>query len=97
MSDLADEFTQGRIVATGGGGYDAHFTVPRTWASLWAALTKQDMPSILPASWQAYWREKGLTTASQFEDDIKQWADYQPSRMRQLENLAVARALNSDS
>ena len=92
MSDLADEFTQGRIVATGGGGYDAHFTVPRTWASLWAALTKQDMPLKLPASWQAYWREKGLTTASQFEDDVTQWANYKPSRMRQLENLAVARA-----
>lgn len=55
---LADELTGGRIVATGGGGYDPYRTVPRAWAQLWSALTGRELPDDLPAAWLAEWRER---------------------------------------
>lgn len=62
MSDLADELCEGRLVATGGGGYDAWRTVPRAWALLWAALSHQTMPDKLPESWHQRWQEKSPVT-----------------------------------
>ena len=53
--DLADRFTDGRIVATGGGGYDPYRTVPRAWAGLWAALTGRELPDAVPARWRERW------------------------------------------
>lgn len=55
---LADEFTGGRLVITGGGGYDPYRTVPRAWAHAWAALTGTELPITLPAAWLETWREK---------------------------------------
>lgn len=55
---LSDELTGGRIVATGGGGYDPYRTVPRAWAQLWSALTGREPPAELPGDWQAEWRSR---------------------------------------
>ncbi len=57
VSELADELCEGRLVATGGGGYDPYRTVPRAWASLWAAISRQEMPEALPERWLERWRE----------------------------------------
>lgn len=54
---LADELTGGRLVATGGGGYDPYRTVPRAWAQLWAAVTGREVPSSLPDAWLEEWRD----------------------------------------
>lgn len=56
--ELADELTGGRLVATGGGGYDPYRTVPRAWAQLWAALTVRSVPTELPRAWADEWRER---------------------------------------
>ena len=45
MSELAEELCEGRLVATGGGGYDPYRTVPRAWAALWAAVSRQEIKS----------------------------------------------------
>ena len=42
---LADELCAGRIVATGGGGYDTFSAVPRAWACSLAALLGVEPPS----------------------------------------------------
>lgn len=55
VADLADELTDGRLVATGGGGYDPYRTVPRAWAGLWSALTGRPLPDEVPASWRSRW------------------------------------------
>lgn len=55
---LADELTGGRLVVTGGGGYDPYRTVPRAWAHAWAALTGTDMPQELPAQWRHSWQQR---------------------------------------
>jgi acetoin utilization protein AcuC len=48
---LADELCHGRIVATGGGGYDSFSAAPRAWACALAALMDAEPPATLPAEW----------------------------------------------
>ncbi len=57
MVELADQHTGGRMVVTGGGGYDPFRTVPRAWAQLWAAVTGRHMPDRLPSAWLERWRD----------------------------------------
>ncbi|GGJ41325.1 acetoin utilization protein AcuC [Deinococcus roseus] len=52
---LADTYTSGRIVATGGGGYATYNVAPRAWALLYLALSGQAMPEALPQSWKEAW------------------------------------------
>jgi acetoin utilization protein AcuC len=49
---LADELCAGRIVATGGGGYDSFSAAPRSWACALAALLGVEAPSDLPQEWR---------------------------------------------
>lgn len=51
--DLAETHCQGRIVATGGGGYAIHAVVPRAWTLTWAALCGDEAPDRIPADWLA--------------------------------------------
>lgn len=55
---LAEELTGGRMVLTGGGGYDAYRTVPRAWAHAWAALSVRELPSELPSEWRTSWQAR---------------------------------------
>ncbi len=58
VSRLADRFCGGRLVATGGGGYDPYHAVPRVWSLLWSVLSRQDAPVNVPESWRAQWEER---------------------------------------
>ena len=74
VSNLADEFCGGRLVALGGGGYDPYRTVPRLWTLLWAALSRQPFPETVPESWRHRWEsELGVTLPERFFDDAKGW------------------------
>lgn len=53
VTRLAEQYCQGRIVATGGGGYAIHEVVPRAWALTWAALCDEDPGDELPPEWLA--------------------------------------------
>ncbi len=69
VSRLADRFCGGRLVATGGGGYDPYHTVPRVWSLLWSVLSRQDAPVTVPESWRAQWEEQlGLELPRTFHD-----------------------------
>lgn len=48
VSDVADAHCNGRIVATGGGGYAIYTVVPRAWTLVWATLTGQHVDDELP-------------------------------------------------
>lgn len=48
---VADEHCEGRVVATGGGGYAVYDVVPRAWALAWSALRGVDVGNDIPASW----------------------------------------------
>ena len=53
---LADQFCGGRIVATGGGGYDVWNVVPRAWTLVWAELSEQQAPNAIPREWLDRWQ-----------------------------------------
>lgn len=53
---VADEHCGGRIVATGGGGYAVWRVVPRAWSLVWAELSGQSAPDIIPHEWAQRWQ-----------------------------------------
>jgi acetoin utilization protein AcuC len=55
LHDLAHELCDGRWLATGGGGYDIHRVVPRSWAIVWSAQAHVEPMVDLPESWRAHW------------------------------------------
>jgi acetoin utilization protein AcuC len=74
VSELADRFCGGRLVATGGGGYDPYRTVPRLWALLWSVLSRQDAPAAVPEAWRWECRELlGFEPPATFGDDLARW------------------------
>jgi acetoin utilization protein AcuC len=74
ISELADEVCQGRLVATGGGGYDPYRTVPRAWASLWAAMSRQDIPKDIPQAWINAWQNQSpIDLPKAIHDDLSDW------------------------
>jgi acetoin utilization protein AcuC len=55
VAALADELCEGRLLATGGGGYALMYVVPRTWTHLIAMVTGDpiDPATPTPPSWRA--------------------------------------------
>jgi acetoin utilization protein AcuC len=75
MSDVADRHCQGRIVATGGGGYAIYSVVPRAWTLVWAALRGLEAPDDIPESWlRAVRIESGEEVPSRLRDEPAQVA-----------------------
>jgi acetoin utilization protein AcuC len=54
---LAHEYCGGRWLATGGGGYDIHRVVPRSWAIVWSAQVHVEPDDMLPQAWRARWAD----------------------------------------
>lgn len=57
---MAEELCDGRIVATGGGGYDIWRVVPRAWTLLWTEISGQtvDRNTKIPAQWLERYQEE---------------------------------------
>ncbi|WP_134704270.1 acetoin utilization protein AcuC [Ammoniphilus sp. YIM 78166] len=55
---LAHELCEGRLIATGGGGYDIWRVVPRAWSLLWAELSDRAIHGnpLLPEDWVSHWQ-----------------------------------------
>ncbi len=51
LHKIAHEFTNGRILALGGGGYDVYYSVPIAWSSLFANLCHFELPQLIPDSY----------------------------------------------
>lgn len=49
--EATDELCGGRLVVTGGGGYEPFSAVPRQWACAMAVLMGAEVPPTLPAEW----------------------------------------------
>jgi acetoin utilization protein AcuC len=54
--DLADQYTQGRVLFTLGGGYEAH-VVARVWTLLTLTILDLPLPDRLPPEWVERWRK----------------------------------------
>ena len=51
VRQIADRYCDGRIVATGGGGYAIYTVVPRAWTLVWGVLNETPAPERVPAQW----------------------------------------------
>jgi acetoin utilization protein AcuC len=68
--ELADEYCEGRVIATGGGGYAVWRVVPRAWTLVWAGLTGQRPLDRIPASWLHQWQgESPVLLPDHLRDD----------------------------
>ena len=54
--EVAERHCGGRIVGTGGGGYDIWRVVPRAWTLVWAGLSGQQVPNAVPREWVEQWQ-----------------------------------------
>jgi acetoin utilization protein AcuC len=55
VDSLAHEWTGGRWLATGGGGYGVYRVVPRAWSHVWLAGAHLDVPAAIPGEWLERW------------------------------------------
>ncbi len=91
---LADLLCEGRLVATGGGGYDPYCAVPRAWGHLWAALTDSELPEALPASWHDRWQaESPVPLPTSGLDDLAAWPQRPNRAAIETHNRSVATRL----
>jgi acetoin utilization protein AcuC len=58
VGQIADQHCRGRILATGGGGYDIWRVVPRAWSQVWAGLSGQPLPRAVPREWLDRWQDE---------------------------------------
>lgn len=56
--ELAHELTGGKLISMGGGGYGLWSAVPRAWASVWAAISDQPYPDLVPDAWRERWKDQ---------------------------------------
>ncbi|HEX8904905.1 MAG TPA: hypothetical protein VF771_08710, partial [Longimicrobiaceae bacterium] len=56
VCETADRLCNGRVVATGGGGYAVWRLVPRAWTLVWAGLSGQPAPDAIPREWLERWQ-----------------------------------------
>lgn len=55
LDELSHRHCDGRWLATGGGGYDIHRVVPRSWALVWTAQAHLEPDDVVPEAWRARW------------------------------------------
>ncbi|HET8654798.1 MAG TPA: acetoin utilization protein AcuC [Longimicrobiaceae bacterium] len=68
--EMADRFCEGRIIATGGGGYAIWQVVPRAWTLVWAALSGQPASNAIPREWLERWQgESPVLLPERLRDD----------------------------
>ena len=69
--EAANRYTNGRIVALGGGGYDWYRVVPRAWSQVFAALTNQSpFQGKLPETWIHQWQKVSPNVPTTWSDPI---------------------------
>ncbi len=67
---LAHEVSDGRWIATGGGGYQLVQVVPRAWTLAFAEMTGRSLPVETPVDWrEVAFQRTGITPPSGFTDD----------------------------
>lgn len=94
VSDLADTYCGSKLLALGGGGYDPYRTVPRLWTLLWAILSRQALPEVVPEGWRERWEpELGVTLPKRFFDDTAGWQDVPHRAEIETENARTVQQL----
>ena len=58
LDEIAHRYTDGRWLATGGGGYDVYRVVPRAWSLVSLAQGHQQPPTETPLDWRERWAQE---------------------------------------
>lgn len=93
---LAHEYTSGRWVAFGSGGYEWRRVVPRSWAILWSEMSDSPLEEFLPRVWLERWAEGFMPTRYTDERlDGAREPETEPSmnRLTVTEAVRLARAV----
>lgn len=94
--ELAELHASGRLVVTGGGGYDPFRTVPRAWAHAWSALTGRELPSEVPDEWRERWGGRlGVELPATFSEDASEFPPVPRRDAIARRNRSVAERLMS--
>lgn len=72
----ADEVCGGKIVGTGGGGYDTYSAVPRMWACALSALIGIEPPEQLPDRWLALAADLAAQSDAEFSAPDSTFAEW---------------------
>lgn len=94
VCELADRHCNGRVVATGGGGYAIWQVVPRAWTLIWGGLSGQAVPDRIPLDWLNRWQgEAPELLPERVRDDpashapVPRRAEIEATNRRTLESL----------
>lgn len=94
VCELADELCDGRLVATGGGGYDPYRTVPRAWAYLWAHVSEQAISPYIPDRWHDIWQaESPVPLPDTLDDNLSEWPEIRRHTDIHSQNVATVERL----
>lgn len=95
--ELAHELCEGRLIATGGGGYDIWRVVPRAWTLLWAELSDQRIQGnpLLPPAWISHWQPQSPVDLPETMLDSSEYLPHIPRRpeITNKNRLTVEKAL----
>lgn len=94
ICDVADQHCNGRVVATGGGGYAVYQVVPRAWSLVWAVLSGLDPGDTVPADFVAMLeRECDCEVPATLIDPPDAFPRTQPSIDAEAKNRATVDAV----
>lgn len=92
IKQFADDYTNGKVIMFGGGGYNIWQVVPRAWSHIFLALLNEPIRSgPLPEKWLTKWSTYSpVKLAKQWTEDYR---DYQPVlRTKEISEKNLERA-----
>ena len=90
VCDVADAHCNGRVVATGGGGYAIHQVVPRAWTLVWATLSGLEPDDTVPPGFVAMLEQEcGCDVSATLIDAPAAFETTQPSTAAAERNRAT--------
>lgn len=77
VNRLSDEYTDGKWIAVGGGGYNIWQVVPRMWAQIWLAMNDETAPrGALPEAFLKKYQPKSkVEFPTLWEDDLSDFQE----------------------
>ncbi|HJF67265.1 MAG TPA: acetoin utilization protein AcuC [Staphylococcus kloosii] len=94
---LADEYTDGKVLMFGGGGYNIWEVVPRAWSHVFLALIGESKPQgQLPQKWLNKWQQYApCELSTTWKDELKDYPYIPRTAEISASNLKVANLVKS--
>ena len=92
LKDLAEKYTENKIIMFGGGGYNLWRVVPRAWSHLYLSLINEPIQQgYLPLNWINKWKHySSVTLPKRWEDRLNDYT-YIPRTAEISEKMHVYR------